>query len=75
MGSDRPRADNYASPRRQARRFEVVWQYLRANWLSNRKALKQQKAFSKVFAVGDDWQPSYRFAGSDITLNSRPISG
>jgi DNA helicase-4 len=32
------------------------------------KALKQQKAFTKVFAVGDDWQSIYRFAGSDITL-------
>ncbi len=32
------------------------------------KALKQQKAFSKVFAVGDDWQSIYRFAGSDITI-------
>ncbi|WP_040142636.1 UvrD-helicase domain-containing protein [Rhizobium etli] len=32
------------------------------------KALKQQKAFSKMFAVGDDWQSIYRFAGSDITI-------
>ncbi|WP_292148399.1 UvrD-helicase domain-containing protein [Mesorhizobium sp.] len=32
------------------------------------KALKQQKAFSKVFAVGDDWQSIYRFAGSDISI-------
>lgn len=32
------------------------------------KALKQQKSFSKVFAVGDDWQSIYRFAGSDITI-------
>jgi len=32
------------------------------------KALKQQVAFSKVFAVGDDWQSIYRFAGSDITI-------
>ena len=32
------------------------------------KALKQQKAFSKVFAVGDDWQSIYRFAGSDVTI-------
>ncbi|ANT54481.1 UvrD-helicase domain-containing protein [Mesorhizobium amorphae] len=35
------------------------------------KALKQQKAFSKVFAVGDDWQSIYRFAGSDITIFMR----
>ncbi|MFB9982655.1 UvrD-helicase domain-containing protein [Mesorhizobium kowhaii] len=35
------------------------------------KALKQQKAFSKVFAVGDDWQSIYRFAGSDITIFTR----
>jgi len=32
------------------------------------KALKQQKTFTKVFAVGDDWQSIYRFAGSDITF-------
>lgn len=32
------------------------------------KALKNQKPFSKVFAVGDDWQSIYRFAGSDITI-------
>lgn len=32
------------------------------------KALRQQKAFTKVFAVGDDWQSIYRFAGSDITI-------
>src|SRR5690606_32434903 len=32
------------------------------------KALRQQSPFSKVFAVGDDWQSIYRFAGSDITI-------
>ncbi|AVC45458.1 MULTISPECIES: UvrD-helicase domain-containing protein [Rhizobium] len=32
------------------------------------KALRHQKAFSKVFAVGDDWQSIYRFAGSDISI-------
>lgn len=32
------------------------------------KALRAQKPFTKVFAVGDDWQSIYRFAGSDITL-------
>ena len=32
------------------------------------KALRQQSPFSKVFAVGDDWQSIYRFAGSDISL-------
>lgn len=32
------------------------------------KALKHQKPFTKVFAVGDDWQSIYRFAGSDITI-------
>lgn len=31
------------------------------------KALKHQKPFTKIFAVGDDWQSIYRFAGSDIT--------
>lgn len=32
------------------------------------KALKNQKAFSRIFAVGDDWQSIYRFAGSDISI-------
>ena len=32
------------------------------------KALKHQKPFTKIFAVGDDWQSIYRFAGSDITV-------
>lgn len=32
------------------------------------KALKQQKPFTKIFAVGDDWQSIYRFAGSDVTI-------
>ncbi|MES0179696.1 UvrD-helicase domain-containing protein [Mesorhizobium sp. M0025] len=32
------------------------------------KALRHQKSFTKVFAVGDDWQSINRFAGSDITI-------
>lgn len=32
------------------------------------KALKHQRPFTKIFAVGDDWQSIYRFAGSDITI-------
>jgi len=32
------------------------------------KALRQQRASCKLFAVGDDWQSIYRFAGSDISL-------
>ena len=32
------------------------------------KALKHQRRFTKIFAVGDDWQSIYRFAGSDITI-------
>ena len=28
------------------------------------KSLRDQKPFSKLFAVGDDWQSIYRFAGS-----------
>jgi len=35
------------------------------------KALRQQNPFAKVFAVGDDWQSIYRFAGSDISIFSR----
>ncbi len=32
------------------------------------KALKSQKPFTKIFAVGDDWQSIYRFTGSDVTI-------
>lgn len=32
------------------------------------KALKAQHADAKIFAVGDDWQSIYRFAGSDIHI-------
>jgi DNA helicase-4 len=32
------------------------------------KALKAQHHDARVFAVGDDWQSIYRFAGSDINL-------
>lgn len=32
------------------------------------RALKAQHADAKVFAVGDDWQSIYRFAGSDIHI-------
>lgn len=32
------------------------------------KALKAQHQDARVFAVGDDWQSIYRFAGSDINL-------
>lgn len=35
------------------------------------KALRQQNPFVKVFAVGDDWQSIYRFAGSDISIFTR----
>lgn len=32
------------------------------------KALKGQHADARIFAVGDDWQSIYRFAGSDIHI-------
>lgn len=32
------------------------------------KALKGQHSDARLFAVGDDWQSIYRFAGSDINL-------
>lgn len=32
------------------------------------RALKAQHADARIFAVGDDWQSIYRFAGSDIHL-------
>lgn len=32
------------------------------------KALRQQKPFTRLFAVGDDWQSIYRFTGSDVSL-------
>ena len=37
----------------------------RANLL---QALKAQHADARIFAVGDDWQSIYRFAGSDVHL-------
>src|SRR3546814_12212697 len=39
------------------------------------KALKHQKPFTKVFAVGDDWQSVYRFAGSDIRIRTEERRG
>lgn len=35
------------------------------------KALKAQHSDGRVFAVGDDWQSIFRFAGSDINLMRR----
>lgn len=35
------------------------------------KALLSQKEDARLFAVGDDWQSIYRFAGSDIQLMRR----
>lgn len=32
------------------------------------RALRHQQAYSKLFAVGDDWQSIYRFTGSDISI-------
>jgi len=32
------------------------------------KALKAQQSDTRLFAVGDDWQSIYRFAGSDVSL-------
>jgi DNA helicase IV len=32
------------------------------------RALKNQRPFTKLFTVGDDWQSIYRFTGSDITI-------
>lgn len=32
------------------------------------KSIKNSNPFCKLFAVGDDWQSIYRFAGSDIAL-------
>jgi DNA helicase-4 len=34
-------------------------------------ALKAQHADARIFAVGDDWQSIYRFAGSDLNLMRR----
>ncbi len=35
------------------------------------KALCEQNVASQLFAVGDDWQSIYRFAGSDISVMGR----
>ena len=32
------------------------------------KALLEQRPNNQLFAVGDDWQAIFRFAGSDISL-------
>ena len=40
----------------------------RANFI---KAIKGQNIHTKLFAVGDDFQSIYRFAGSDLTLFTR----
>lgn len=45
-----------------------MFRYSRVASRSLIKALKAQHPEARVFAVGDDWQSIYRFAGSDIHI-------
>lgn len=55
-----------------APRYEIIlideFQDVSASRARMIKALRHQQHFAKIFAVGDDWQSIYRFAGSDISI-------
>lgn len=66
---------NFATDLIETNKFQSKYRYIivdefqdisinRANFL---KLLKDQST-ARLFAVGDDWQSIYRFAGSDLTL-------
>lgn len=63
----------------ETRRFSVPWKHIivdefqdisMGRYLLLEAMLKRRKDL-KFFAVGDDWQAIYRFAGSDISIMSR----
>jgi DNA helicase-4 len=60
------RSESYASPYRYVLVDE--FQDISVGRAKLLKALLEQHADSQLFAVGDDWQSIYRFAGSDISV-------
>jgi DNA helicase-4 len=60
----------------QTARFKVSWKYIIVDEFQDisigryllLKAMLQSRSDLKFFAVGDDWQSIYRFAGSDISI-------
>lgn len=63
----------------QTRRFEVPWKYIIVDEFQDisvgryllLEAMLKSRGDLQLFAVGDDWQSIYRFAGSDISIMSR----
>lgn len=66
------RATEHVEARRYKSRFRHIlvdeFQDIAAGRARLVKSLKAQHADVRVFAVGDDWQSIYRFAGSDIYI-------
>lgn len=70
---------SYATEYVQAGRFSVPWKYIIVDEFQDisvgryllLEAMLKQRRDLKFFAVGDDWQAIYRFAGSDISIMSR----
>jgi DNA helicase IV len=60
-------------------RFAIPWKYIVVDEFQDisvgryllLKAMLQSRNDLRFFAVGDDWQSIYRFAGSDISIMSR----
>jgi DNA helicase-4 len=60
-------------------RFDVPWKYIIVDEFQDisagryflLEAMLKSRADLQFFAVGDDWQSIYRFAGSDISIMSR----
>lgn len=63
----------------QKRRFTAPWKYIIVDEFQDisvgryllLEALLKSRDNLKLFAVGDDWQSIYRFAGSDIAIMSK----
>ena len=66
------KAANYVSDRRQRHRYKMILvdecQDMSQSRAKLIKALLTQAPGCKLFAVGDDWQSIYRFAGADIDV-------
>lgn len=69
------RAADYILQKRYSRKFQYIvvdeFQDLSKGRYRLIDAIKKDNPFCKLFAVGDDWQSIYRFAGSDISLFSQ----